>query len=240
MRPPFVMILALAVAACTPRAVTPPARTFVLDSPLTPEVGRDDAQLDVSHIGTIWGPEANSGNARLRHTVSPGVTVEGEAGLLHINNEGTGGDRNGYTGRVGLVLASADQHEALAVGVGAGTSAAAGAWGGVDLGGMLSGTHRLVRPVLEADLGFSGPFDSTRRFEVAEPDGDVTTLRLPRNITAKVSLGLELGDRATSVLVGASLVRFWLLENSVVGSTDTEYEDEAYLAIGAGLRFSVD
>ena len=237
MRP--LLVLATATAACTPHAVTPGARTFVMDSPLAPEVGHHDAQIDIAGIGQLWGPELVNGNARLRRTVSPGVVLEGEAGILHVTNAGTGGDRNGYTGRVGVLLQSEDRRAALAIGAGGGTSLVAGSWGSADIGGMLTGKHAWIRPVLAADIGYSAPFGD-QTFTVAEEDGTQTTLRLPRNIIAKVSLGLELGDRAASMLIGVSMVRFYLSESSVVDSVAEDYEDDGYLAAGLGIRFALD
>ena len=60
------------LGACTPIAVTPPSRTFALDSPSAPAPGRSDVQLDAAGIGEMWGPSLVGGNARLRHTVEPG------------------------------------------------------------------------------------------------------------------------------------------------------------------------
>jgi hypothetical protein len=125
------------VAACTPRALTPNARGFAFDAPTTPEVGHSDAQFDITRIGMPFGAEAVNGGARYRRTLRPGLVAEGEGGLLHLTNEGSGGSRNAVTGRVGLMLRPPSEQElrtALTLGVGGGLSSTAGDWVSVDVG----------------------------------------------------------------------------------------------------------
>lgn len=218
-----------------------------MESPGAPAVGGTDVQLDIARLGAPqWGPQVIGGNARLRRTVKPGVSVEAETGVLRvINSNGSGargeaGDRNGYTGRIGVLLHSRDRSMALGAGLGGGLSAAAGNWGAADVHGVIGGTHRHVRPMLGSGLGYSAPFgDET--FVVRESHGEQATLRLPRNLFAHVSLGLELGPRDRALVVGASMVRFWLRDDSVVSPTsDGDHESEVFFAIGAGLRLAFD
>jgi hypothetical protein len=225
-------------------AVTPPSRTFVMDSPSAPAVGSSDVQLDAAAISSgIWGTELVGGNARLRHTLEPGVSIEADTGVLHVTNSGEGGDRNGYTGRIGLLLHSDSRHWALGTGLGGGMSATAGNWGAADVHGVLSGAHRYVRPMLGVGLGYSAPFGD-QTFAVHDPDNDDnpdTTLQLPRNAIAQVHLGLELGRRDKAFILGISMLRFWLREDSVVSATTAAAQlDQAFIALGVGLRFGLD
>lgn len=237
--------VAATTPACTPRAVTPPARTFAFDSATAPAAGGTDVQLDVARIGTVWGPELVGGNARLRQAVRPGVVVEGELGTLHLLNDGAGGSRNAYTGRAGVLLRPPEDQElrvALALGVGGGHAPAAGSWTTVDLGGVVSGSHRWFRPVVGADLGYSRP-TGDRTFTVTEPDGDATTLRLPANLTARVTAGVELGRDDRALLLGVSMIRFLLAEDSVVTpapDAEAPADDDLYFALGVGARFALD
>src|SRR5690349_16547139 len=96
-------VLAMCVA-CTPRAVSPQARTFVMESPAAPTAGHGDAQIDFAGAGTIWGPAVDAAGGTLRRTITDQVVVEGNAGLLHVTNDGEGGDRNAYTGRAAVML----------------------------------------------------------------------------------------------------------------------------------------
>jgi hypothetical protein len=212
-----------------------------MDSPTAPAPGGTDLQLDVARIGTIWGPELVGGNARVRHTLEPGVSVEVDGGVLHVTNPGEGGDRNAYTGRLGVLRHSESRHLALGAGVGGGVSQTAGNWGAVDVFAVLSGAHRYARPMVIGGLGYSAPFGD-HTFVVHDPgeEGD-TTLRLPRNAIAQVHVGIELGPRHSALVLGASMLRFWRFEDSVVNRTAGDFErDEVFLALGAGLRLALE
>ncbi|MCL4228316.1 MAG: hypothetical protein KJZ91_27945 [Myxococcales bacterium] len=245
MRPSVLLLPLLAVvatAACTPRAVTPPSRTFALSSATPPAPGQSDASLGVSHIGTIWGPELAGGDARVRHAVRPGVVVEADAGLLHLLNNGRGGSRTALAGRLGVLLTppadeAADVKVALQLGAGGGHSRTAGAWGTFDLGAVLSGTHRWIRPLVGVGGGMSRPVGD-RTFTVTMPDGESTTLRLPDNLSAHVTAGVELGRAERALLLGATMTHFWLEESSIVGRTD-EIDDDLFFAVGAAFRFTL-
>jgi hypothetical protein len=227
--------------ACTPIAVTPPSRTFALDSPGAPAAGHSDVEVDAAAIGQLWGPELVDGNARLRHTVEPGVSVEADAGVLHVSNPGEGGDRNAYTGRLGVLLHSHDRHFAFGAGIGGGLSQTAGSWGSADVHGVVSGAHRYIRPILGGGFGYSAPFGH-RTFAVREQDSKYETiLRLPRNTIAQVQLGLELGPPDLAVVLGASMLHFWPREDSRVNATtDPDPRGESFAAVGIGLRIAVD
>lgn len=233
--------------ACAPRAVTPPSRTYVLDSPTAPDVGGTDVQLDAALVGEVFGPEAANGNARLRHTLEPGVSVEVDGGVLHVTNVGEAtdpDDRNAYTGRLGVLLSSPSRHWAAGAGLGGGLSRTGGNWGAADIHGMVSGAHPVIRPMLAVGLGYSAPFGE-RTFMVQSPDKEapgIVTLRLPRNAFAQLSVGVELGPRDRALIIGASFLRFWLFEDSVVSGPNPngQQRDDAYLAFGIGVRVGVN
>jgi hypothetical protein len=249
MRSLLVVVPVLATAAaCSPRAVTPPARTFALDSANAPQTGHSDVQMGVSRVGTIWGPELVNGETRVRHAVQPGVVLEADAGLLHVTNDGDGGNRNALTGRLGVMLRppeweTHDLRVALNLGLGGGHAPEAGNWGALDVGVLLAGSHRWVRPLVGAGGGFSRPFGE-KTFVVTEHDEDrtQTTLQLPRNLTANVSAGVELGPTHRTVIIGATMTHFWLQESSIVGEMleDADENDDLFFALGAAARFSLD
>ena len=239
--------LVAAAAACTPRAVTPPTRTFALDSPNAPAVGHSDVQMGAARIGTIWGPELVNADTRVRHAVRRGVVVEGEAGLLHLLNEGGGDNRNAVTARIGVLLRPPEYETqelrvALSLGAGGGHSPAAGDWGTFDAGVLISGSHRWVRPVVGLGGGVSRPFGDTT-FTVTEPDGDPTMLQLPRNLTGYYTAGIELGPPHRTVILGGSVTHFWLQEPSVLApapAAEDADDVDIFFAVGAAARFSLD
>jgi len=187
----------------------------------------------------VFGPDLLGGNGRLRRSIEPGVAVEVDAGVLHVTNRGEGGDRNAYTGRLGVLLHSQDGHAAIGAGVGGGVSPTAGGWGSVDIHGVVSGANRYVRPLLGGSLGYSAPFGS-QTFEVSANDSSPVTLGLPRNSIGEIHVGLELGPPDAMLVLGAALMHFWLLEDSRVnlGSAPAP-TGEGFAAVGAGLRFAI-
>lgn len=234
-------MLLVVTAACSPRAVTPPARTLGMDSPIGPAVGKFDAQLDLGAIGQTFGPELVGGNARVRHAVRPGLVAEVDGGMLHVQNEGSGGDRSAYTGRIGAMVHDADQRVALTFGIGGGTSRTAGSWGAADVGFVVTGKQQTVRPVFAMELGYAAPFDESRTFDVAEPGGDITTLRLPNNTIGKITAGLDIGQDSVKLLLGVSIIKFWLRESSIVSSDfENTEESDPFVTVGAGLRIAID
>lgn len=245
----LVLALPLAAAACTPRAVSPPTRTFALASPNAPVEGASDVQLGAARIGTIWGPELVGGDTRVRHAVSRGAVIEADAGVLHVLNDGMGGNRNAFTGRLGLMLRppeweTHDVRIGMTIGAGGGYAPEAGSWGAFDVGVVLAGSHRWVRPVVGAGGGLARPFGDTT-FEVVEPGepgepGKPYTLQLPRNLTAHAAAGVELGPPDRTVMLGASMTRFWLQEPSILSATEENEDDDLYFAVGGAIRFALD
>lgn len=247
MRLPLLVVVPL--AACTPRAVSPPTRTFALASPNAPRVGGSDVQLGAARIGTIWGPELMGGDTRVRHAVGNSAVLEADAGLLHVTNDGMGGSRTAFTGRVGVMLRPPEweTHEAriaMTLGAGGGYAPAAGSWGAFDLGVVLAGSHRWVRPVVGMGGGLARPFGDTT-FDVVEPDedggpGTRYTLQLPRNFTAHAAAGVELGPAHRTLTLGASMTHFWLQEPSVLSETEESSDTDFYVAVGAAMRFALE
>jgi hypothetical protein len=235
----------LLFAACSPIAVTPPARTLALDSPSSPARGTD-MQVDTARVGQLFGPELSVGGLRLRHSLQPGIVGEVDGNVLHVNNAGDGPNRTAYTGRLGMLLTSPGQHAAVGVGLGGGTSPAAGSWTSVDAGVLLGLRNRYVRPVLGGWVGYSAPLDH-RTFTVSD-ENTQTTLQLPHNVFAQANLGLELGPPECAVVIGMSVLEFWLREDSVVhdhaarttGSPSNDAGDltQEFVAVGFGLRLS--
>ena len=235
---PFLIPL---VAACAPRASTPPARLVALDSPIAPAAHGTDVQADLGHVGTMWGPELVNGGSRLRHAVSSAVVVEGEAGVMRVLNAGEGGPRNAYSGRGGIMLRSSGEtglSAALSAGLGGGYASVAGGWGSVDVGGALAGTHRWFRPVVAGDASYNRPFGD-KRFVVVEPDGTPSTLHLTQNVSVRGTLAVELGPTDRTVIVGLSVMRIVADSSGVIPEYDTS-PDEVFVAIGGGFRATID
>lgn len=230
-------LLPIAFTACAPSAYTPPARLLPLASPTGAPTGTD-AQIDVGRLGQVFGPQLDVGGLRLRHAVTPTVLVEGETALMHVANAGSGGSRDAYTGRTGVVLRTPDPHairSALWCGVGGGYSPVAGRWGAVDLGVGVAGSHRLVRPLLALDAGVGVPLDE-RRFVVADTDGKARTLQLTRDATVRLALGVELGPPEATFVVGMSLMRIVSDDNGVVGAPPADGSDHMFASAGVGFR----
>ncbi|MEZ4403171.1 MAG: hypothetical protein R3B06_24315 [Kofleriaceae bacterium] len=240
--PLALLLAALPTTACTPSAITPPARTFAFDSATAPAVGQTDVQVDLARAGTPFGPELIAGGGRVRHAVRPGILVEGEAGTFAITNEGSGPGRMAYTGRAGAMFRP-EGAEGLAVafnlGAGGGYAPAAGGWASADLGAVVTGTNRWVRPVLGVDVSHSRPIGN-KVFTVTEPDGTASKLRLPVTTSLRGTAGLEIGPPDRAVILGASWLHGYRDQRSRVDSTADEPSAEDYLLLGAGVRVGLD
>jgi hypothetical protein len=119
----------------------------------------------------------------------------------------------------------------------------AGNWGSADVHAVVGGANRYIRPMLGVGAGYSAPFGD-KTFVVQWEDSDdgpsQRTLQLPRNAFAQVHFGVELGPPHAALVVGASMLQFWLREDSVMdrGGDPPQLEDR-YLALGVGLRLAV-
>src|SRR5207302_812453 len=99
------ILLCVALAACTPAAVTPGARTMPMASPTAPGA-HGDVQGSIGGAGTVFGPGVDTGGARYRQKLDANTVLEVDGGMLRVNNDnGASGvpDRIAYTGRVGLM-----------------------------------------------------------------------------------------------------------------------------------------
>lgn len=231
----------LVAAGCSPRAVTPPARAYTLDSPIAPTEGHADVQADLAYIGSVYGPELANGSSRLRYAATSNIVVEAEAGFLHVANRGSGGSRGALTGRSGVMVRPVEDsglHASIGGGVGGGVSRAAGGWAALDLNAALAGTHRRLRPVVAADVGYATPV-GPRDFVVMDPEGAETTLRLPPNAIVRATVGVEIGAETRAVLIGVSVAKFYTRRHSVVSPIPSEREDTVYVAIGLGVRLEL-
>jgi len=228
-------VLVAGLAACTPFAVTPPARTFALDSPSTPAVGHGDVQLDAAGATSgLWGPNASSLGGQLRTAIAPDAAMNASVEQLTV---GDGGD-HAYAGRVGAVLANDDHDAALTFGAGGGNAAAAGSWGSVDLGGVVSGTYHWIRPMAAVSVGYGQPF--VRRQFTASNDDDPVVLQLPSNFIFRLDLGLELGPPRYAVIVGLSAVEFVMTEPDVVSGPGDPNQNQGFMVAGLATRISLD
>jgi len=234
--------LPLVLAACSPAAYAPPSRGFALDSPIAPTAGHQDVQGDLSRIGApVFGPDLVSGQARVRHALTPEVTVEGEAGILEVTNGGTTSvSREGYTGRAGVMLGRELNDEirgAITAGVGGGYAKAAGGWTAIDVGVAAAGEGRYVRPFLAAEVSLDRAI-SGHRFTVTDGDSE-TVLRLANNATVRGTLGIEFGRPEAAVLLGISLARIFANDNGVVSGSSSTDDTDLFIAIGAGVRIAL-
>lgn len=226
------VLLAVAVTACTPRAITPPARTFVPDTSQLPATGADlSLGLGAGGSSDIFGPGGSLYSGRARQMVAKDLAIEAEGGVIAVNGGDSGyRDTNGYTGRIGIIK-SYDPSFAVIAGIGGGLSSVAGNWGAADAGFIVSGTNRWVRPTLAFTFGYAAP-TGNKTFEVSS-DEESTTLQLPRNAYARLDLGLEIGPRGC-FLIGMSYMNFIEYTADVVGADS--HGDQTFLAMGLGAR----
>jgi hypothetical protein len=221
-------IAPLAIAACTPRAFAPPARPMPLGSARTPAVGEGDVQLDGNASGEVFGPGIVAGNARYRHGVADNVAVTADAGFVRVSGDSTENPWAGL-GRAGVQVASEaneDLDVAVFAGIGGGYAPAAATWASTDVGVMMSGDNKHVRPIFLVDAYFAQPF-ATKVFVVEDE-----MLRMPRTAGVQGLFGFEFGPKDRAVLVGFALAKLWSAANDV-----QEADSATFVGLGGGMRF---
>jgi hypothetical protein len=252
---PALLALTL-LAACAPALYTPAARPFSLDTPTTPAVGHQDVQADVGHGSEIFGPDIFAGSGRLRHAVSEGVVVEGEAGVMRVLHDGTRSDgSSGYTGRGGVMLRSEEDgavRGALTAGLGGGYAPVAGGWGSVDVGLAAAGTNHWFRPLFGVEGMLNHPIGA-KTFTVSFADGagvngapptpTMTTLRFTDNGMLRFTFGFEVGPPDRALLLGMSLTQIMAASDGVVSTTNTDPpakdRSPAFMSVSVAFRMSL-
>jgi hypothetical protein len=177
----------------------------------------------------------------VRTSIAPNVAVVASAEQLTVQDAGSQPlDPHAYTGRLGAVVTTSDHRAALTFGAGVGTAAAAGSWGSVDFGGVITGKNRWIRPVLAVSVGYNAPF-SRKPFTVTDDSGDdPVTLQMPSDVTFRVDVGLELGSPRCMLIAGISMIQFWMLEPDVLSGNGSPDTDQAFMMAGLAARFAVD
>ena len=198
-----------------------------------PAQDEHDVQLDGNLSGEVLGPTIHAGNVRYRRGVDDGVAVTADVGFARAR-EDEPSSANPWAGlaRAGVQIAGEATDEldvAAFAGFGGGIAPAAGKWVSGDVGAMISGDHRYVRPIIVGDVYASQPF-ATRTFEV----GDVM-LELPRTVGVQGLAGFDLGPRDRSFMVGFALAQLWAAPTK----HDTA-QSAMFVGLGAGFRFAPD
>lgn len=215
---------------CANHAFTPSARPMPLSPAQAPATGESDVQLDGNASGEVMGPGIIAGNVRYRRGLTDEVALTGDLGLLRVKDAES--DENPYAGmsRVGVQVHGDATDEIVAAafaGAGAGYAPAAGGWVSGDVGGMFSGTHRYVRPLLLLQVYASQPF-ATEVF----PSGD-SMLRLPRTYGVQGLFGFDLGPRDRSVMLGLAVAQLYAVAND-----QQDALSETFFGLGGGFRFA--
>ncbi|MDB4954435.1 MAG: hypothetical protein JWO36_2004 [Myxococcales bacterium] len=223
-----------------------------------------DLQIGAGGLGRFYGPHLVDGNVRVRHAMTGSLLVEGETGAMRVVNDGEAGSRNAYTGRGGMMLRTTNPggaQAAASIGLGGGWSRVAGTWGSLDIGGSLIGrplfesktfshsnlsarpveiTQHLGRPLLAMDASYNQPFGD-HPFLVTDTDGHATALHLTQNVTVTTTLGLELGDSATSFVIGLSGIYVVAGSNGVIEAVpDRASADTMFVVASAAIRTAID
>lgn len=204
--------LALCAGACTPFALSPPARALPLESSATLAPGR----VAVQASGGWHNAARDGGNATVgaRIGVAEHVELQGEASYLHVDY---GDERSPYggAGRVGVKLAPVE-HVAFVLGVGAGGHAYGG-FVAPDAGVVLAYENPYVIPWGAFRVMFSLPVDPST--VVVSHEDELLPLVPPDTFGWQASTGIRLpvlidpeDDVTLDFLVGAALTYLYGLD----------------------------
>lgn len=232
-------LIVSAAAACTPHAYTPSARPMPLGTAQTPARGESDVQIDGHAQGEVLGPGIFAGNVRYRRGVKDNLAVVGDVGVARVDGDSMGQNPYATTARAGVQVSAPHSNGDLVAagfaGAGGGYAPTAGGWASVDVGGVLTGTNRHVRPIFLVDLYASQPI-AAKSFMAYEDNyggaDNVRTVMLPRTIGAQALAGFDLGPRDRSFLVGLAVAQLYTFENEV-----QEAKSETFFGLGGGFRF---
>jgi len=152
-------LLGVLTTACTPFALSPPARTLPLESPATLEDGR----VSIQAAASAWRPGPITAAVRARVGLASGVEAQLEGSYIHHRYAD---ERTPHIGaaRAGLKLAPTP-HVAFALGLGAG-SHTHGAFLAPDAGVLLAYENPDFVPWITGRVTFSAPVDQIGRAHV--------------------------------------------------------------------------
>lgn len=224
-------LVPLAVA-CANHAFTPSARPLPLGPAQAPAPGEHDVQLDGNVSGEILGPTIHAGNARVRRGLTEHVALTADFGVARAAGENVGLNPWASTARAGVHVHGDATDEIVAAafaGAGGGYAPQAGGWVSGDVGGVLTGTHRYVRPVLQVSVYASQPV-ATKTFALGDE-----MLRLPRTFGVQGVLGFDLGRRDRAVLIGLAVAQLYAAPNDVQDALS-----ETFIGLGGGFRFGTN
>lgn len=203
-----------------------------------PARGEADVQLDGNVSGEVLGPGIFAGNVRYRRGVSDKVAMTGDVGLMRVDGDNHGQNPYAGTGRVGVQVhgpSNDDLHAAAFVGAGGGYAPTAGGFASVDVGGVLTGTNRYVRPIFLVDLYASEPIGARSFMATGEsygPPADTDLVKLPRTVGFQGLFGFDLGPRDRSVMLGLAFASLHTYANDV-----QEAKTSTFFGLGGGFRF---
>jgi hypothetical protein len=204
-----------------------------------PARGEQDVQLDGNASAEAVGVGIYDGNVRYRRGVRDDLAITGDVGVLKV--DGDNHDQNPYAGtaRVGVQVhgptSNGDFHAAAFAGAGGGYSPTAGGFASVDVGGVLTGTNRYVRPIFLVDLYGSEPLGEKTFMASKDNFGgadDLVDVKLPRTIGAQGLVGFDLGPRDRSAVIGLAVATLHSFKNDV-----QEAQSDLFFGLGGGFRF---
>jgi hypothetical protein len=148
--PIAIAVLAALAPACSYQLASPPARIVTLESARTLAPHETVIAAKGTAQSAIFDPGIIGGTVLVRHGVADHVEVNSEVSYVRVqaSDEDTKAfdlDPSIYAGHVGAKL-SAGRNVALTAGVGGGYAPAAGGFGAVDLGGIVSYDNCYVVP----------------------------------------------------------------------------------------------
>jgi hypothetical protein len=233
LRRALVAALALGLGACTPFALSPPARTLPLESAATLDEGDVAVQASATYHDSL-GSEGGGASVRARVGLVPQLEAQAEATYAYVDYDDERSPHLG-AGRLGLKLAIVE-HLAVVAGFGAG-SHAHGAFIAPDAGLIVGYENPYVVPWIALRGWVSVPVDA-QSVTVTQDDGgdgmpDVFVLvppntagwQLSTGVRIPVSIDTERG-LGMNVLVGGGYARlhgldgqnehgFWQLEGGL-------------------------
>lgn len=232
----YILALGLVLGGCSYHLVSPPARMVMLDAARTVRPGETVGGVKGAGHAAVFEPGAVVSTAGVRHGVADGIELDADATWAYVVwDHDPEINRNIYGARGGFKASNPRGWAALLGGVGGGYAPAAGGFGAVDLGGVLSYPNCYLVPFGGGQVFVSEPIGAKSVSLSREVDGTPmpTSSRARRTYGVALTTGLEIPlDRArcreglTPVRLQLGLSTNWLHRDS---------SDADYVAVGAAI-----
>ena len=232
-----IVALGFVLGGCSYELASPPARMVMLNAARTVRPGETVGGVKGAGHWGFFDPSVAVATAGVRHGVANGIELDADATWAHVLwfDRTPNIDRNIYAARAGFKASNPRGWAALLGGVGGGYAPAAGGFGAVDLGGVISAPNCYVVPFGGGQLFLSEPISKKSVTLPRQVDGNPmpATSSADRTYGFAVATGIEIPLDHARCREGLTPARLQL--GFSMNVLDRGPNDSPYVALGAAM-----